>query len=74
MPAGDVETFHQDGIWKNRIESGETLPGEWDTKDPAVAAGRNEARGRKVEHIVRHVDGSIGDRSTYGHDPRDIRG
>ncbi|WP_157100851.1 DUF2188 domain-containing protein, partial [Rhodococcus gordoniae] len=39
-----------------------------------VAAGRDEARRRKVEHLVHNLDGSIGERNTYGHDPRDIPG
>jgi hypothetical protein len=34
--------------------------------------GRDEARDRKVAYIVRNLDGTIGVRNTYGHDPRDI--
>ena len=74
MPKGDVETFHQDAKWRNRIEGESTLPGEYDTKDPAVSAGRDEARSRKVEHIIRNLDGTIGERNTYGHDPRNVPG
>lgn len=72
MPAGDVETFHENGKWRNRIETESVLSGEWETKEPAVAAGRDEARARRVEHIIRNLDGTIGERDTYGHDPRDI--
>ena len=74
MPEGDVLTFHADGKWHNRIEGHEPLPGEYDTRAQAVAAGRDEARDRKVEHIVHNLDGTIGERNTYGHDPRDIPG
>jgi hypothetical protein len=28
----------------------------------------------KVEHIVRRMDGMIGERNSYGNDPRDIPG
>ena len=74
MPEGDVETFHKDGKWHNRIEGHEVLDGAYDNKAEAVDAGRDEARSRQVEHIVRNLDGTIGDRSSHGHDPRDIPG
>ena len=74
MPAGDVGTFHQDGSWHNRIEGSNDLLGSYPTREEAVAAGRDEARRRKVEHLVHNLDGSIGERNTYGHDPRDIPG
>ncbi|MER7798253.1 DUF2188 domain-containing protein [Microbacterium sp. NPDC096154] len=75
MPHGDVETFHEDGSWHNRVEgeSG-TLGGSFRTKDQAARAGRELARERGVEHILRDLDGRIGERSTYGHDPRDVKG
>lgn len=75
MPAGDVETFHRDGAWHNRIEGEEgTIDGTHGTRAEAAAAGRTIARARRVEHIVRDLHGRIGDRSSYGHDPRDIPG
>ena len=74
MPKGDVETFHEDGKWHNRIDGGDRLNGPYSTRKEAVAAGREEAERRKVEHITHNVDGTIGERNTYGHDPRDIRG
>jgi hypothetical protein len=74
MPEGDVDTFHKDGKWSNRIEGHEVLEGAYGNKAEAQAAGREEARARKVEHIIRNLDGTIGARNTYGHDPRDIPG
>jgi hypothetical protein len=75
MPTGDVETFHKDGSWHNRIEgSGDSTFGTHKTRDEAVSAGREEARRRKVEHIIHNLDGTIGERNTYGHDPRNIKG
>jgi hypothetical protein len=74
MPEGDVETFHKDGEWHNRIEGREGSLGGHATKEEAVAAGRLIAQEHQVEHIVRNLDGKIGQRSTYGHDPRDIPG
>ena len=74
MPQGDVETYHSAGRWRNRVEGRDQLPGEYETRAAAVEAGRGEARERKVEHIIRRLDGTIGERNTYGHDPRNIPG
>lgn len=76
MPSGDVETLHKDGNWHNRIEgeSGGGVFGTHATKEPAVTEGRAEAQSRKVEHIIRNLDGTIGERNSYGHDPRDVKG
>lgn len=74
MPEGDIETFHKDDKWRNRVEGHEVLDGDFDAKEDAVSAGREEAQTRKVEHIIRKLDGTIGERNTYGHDPRDIPG
>ncbi|WP_435744866.1 DUF2188 domain-containing protein [Nocardioides sp. SYSU DS0663] len=74
MPEGDVETFHEDGKWRNRIEGHETLAGEYDIKETAVAEGRAEAMDRQVEHLIRDLDGRIGARNSYGNDPHSIPG
>ena len=74
MPKGDVETFHEGGAWHNKVEGTGEVLGSYPTKSVAQAAGRDEARARKVEHIIRNLDGRIGERNTYGHDPRDIPG
>jgi hypothetical protein len=44
------------------------------TRAEAQAAGRDYARAHRVEHIIRNLDGRIGERNTYGHDPRNIPG
>jgi hypothetical protein len=73
MPKGDVETYHQDGAWHNRIEGGEVLS-DHRTKTEAQAAGREYAMDRRVEHIIKNENGQIAARNSYGHDPRNIRG
>lgn len=75
MPKGDIETFHEDGFWHNRVEgeSG-TLGGKHITRADAVMAGRDAAKQRGVEHIVHNLNGRIGERDSHGHDPRDIKG
>lgn len=74
MPAGDVETFHKDNAWHNRIEGGDTVGGGFATKTDAVSAGRELARERQVEHIIRDQNGQIAERNSYGNDPRSVRG
>src|SRR4051794_40552946 len=74
MPKGDVETFHDNNMWGIQIE-GEGPTGDFfEKKEAAVEAGRDLARERGVEHIVRNLDGTIGERSSYGNDPRNVKG
>jgi Uncharacterized protein conserved in bacteria (DUF2188) len=74
MPKGDVETYHQGGKWKNKVEGEDSAESTHDTKDEATQAGRDMARARKVEHIIKNMDGTIAERNSYGHDPRNIPG
>jgi hypothetical protein len=74
MSRGDVETFHRDGCWKNRIVGSDGAVGTYDDRETAVREGRNLARIRHVEHIIRRLDGTIGERNSYGHDRRDVKG
>ncbi|WP_229756513.1 DUF2188 domain-containing protein [Cnuibacter physcomitrellae] len=74
MPAGDVETFHQDGAWHNRVEGEKGTSSPFKTKAEAVDAGREQARRLEREHIIRNENGQIGERNSYGHDPRNIPG
>jgi hypothetical protein len=71
---GDVETYFENEQWHNKVEGATTVRDGHDTKAPAVEQGRALARERKVEHFIRNKDGKIGERNTYGHDPRNIPG
>ena len=71
---GDIETYIEDGQWKNKVEGSTRAASTHDTKAEAVEKGRAMARERKVEHFIRNQDGQIGERNTYGHDPRNIPG
>jgi hypothetical protein len=53
---------------------GRAVDGTHDTKAAAVAAGRDEARRRRTEHVIHNEDGTIGERNSYGNDPRDRPG
>ena len=74
MPSGDVETYYTAGTWHSRVE-GEAEPFDsGGTKDEQVAKGRDEARARQVEHIIKNENGQIADRKSYGNDPRNVPG
>lgn len=75
MAQGDVETYYEDGQWKNKREgSGRAFGAGYATKEDAVAAGREAARGDKVEHIIRNQDGVISEKNSHGNDPGNIPG
>lgn len=62
VPAGDR--------WANK-RAGEDAPlSQHNTKQEAVAAGREQAMRDQTEHIIHKEDGTIGERSSYGSDPR----
>ncbi|MDR6596907.1 MULTISPECIES: DUF2188 domain-containing protein [Saccharothrix] len=62
---GDVETYYEDGRWKNKIEGGERASSTADTKAEAQAEGRRMAQERGVEHVIKKQDGTIGEKNTY---------
>jgi hypothetical protein len=76
MPEGDIETYYEDGVWKNKVEGNQRASNTASNKADAQAAGREMAIDRSVEHIVRNKDGEIGSRNTYprSRDPRRSRG
>ena len=73
MP-GEIHTVYRDGTWRNEIGGGGDVGGAHDTKEKAVDAGRDEARERRFEHVIHNQDGTIGEKSSYGNDPREIPG
>lgn len=60
-----VETFCDNGVWRNGVAGREPLPGEYRTREAALEVGRCEARIRGVVHIIRRPDGSIEERARY---------
>jgi hypothetical protein len=69
MPRGDVEAYYEDGLWKNKIEGNERASNVHEVKAAAVGAARQMAMLREVEHMIRNMDGTIGERNSYGNDP-----
>lgn len=76
MPAGDIETYFEDGQWKNRVQGNKRASDTHETKADAQAAGRESAIRRGAEHIIKNKDGKIGERNTYprSRDPRRTKG
>jgi hypothetical protein len=76
MPKGDIETYYEDGQWKNRAQGNDRASNTAPTKSEAQAKGREMAIDRGVEHIIKKQDGTIGERNTYprSRDPRDSKG
>jgi hypothetical protein len=74
MPKGDVETYHDGDKWHVKVEGDKQPQSTHDTRQEARRAGRQLAKKRKVEHIIRKKDGTIGQRNSYGNDPRNVTG
>jgi hypothetical protein len=71
--ASGVHTVHKDGLWINEVQ-GEPVDGGFLRKEDAVRAGREAAVARGAEHSIHDLDGTIGEKNSYGGDPRDVPG
>jgi hypothetical protein len=60
---------HPEGGWANRLEGNSRASSRHETKAKAVAAGRDTAKGDKVEHFIQDKKGQIQSRNSYGGDP-----
>jgi len=60
-----VETYYEDGVWRNRVVGGSPLPGVHPTREAAIEASRTEARIRGVDHVIRRSDGTVEQRNRY---------
>ncbi len=75
MAAGDIETFHRNGIWFNRIEGeSQTLGSSFLSEAEAVKVGRSAAVARQFEHTVRSDEGPSVDSFSYDLHPRELIG
>jgi hypothetical protein len=73
-PRTDVETYHENGQWKSKVEGSSRVANAHSRKTDARLKSRDMARDRHVEHIIRRMDGTIGERNSYANDPRNIPG
>lgn len=61
-----VETYHENGEWRNRHQGSDYILSAHDVKASAETYGRRVALRDGVEHIVRRADGVIERRHDYG--------
>ncbi|MDL9938995.1 MULTISPECIES: DUF2188 domain-containing protein [Gordonia] len=65
MAVGDVETYYEDGVWKNKVQGNSRASDTGGTKKEAQARGRDKAIDLGVEHVIKNQDGTIGSKNTY---------
>lgn len=65
MATGDIETYFEDGIWKNRPQGNSRASNTAPTKSEAQAKGREMVVDREVEHVIKKKNGTIGEKNTY---------
>lgn len=70
----NIETYYEDGTWKNKVQGNSRASNTHSTKSQAQSAGRDMAKARRVEHIIKNMDGKIGSRNSYGKDPHPPKG
>ncbi len=74
-PNGDVETYFENGRWKNKVQGNSRASNVHETKAAAVSAGREMARKRKVDHVIKNDAGAVVQEATSdGNDPQPVRG
>ncbi|MGO8962602.1 DUF2188 domain-containing protein [Mycobacterium sp.] len=74
MAKGDISTYHQDGVWKSKVEGSSRAAHAGGTKAEQQAIGREMAKDRGVEHTIRNLDGTISQKNSYGGDPHPPKG
>ena len=72
------ETHHvvpnPNGGWDVKRGGAERATGHFETKQDAIARGREVSRNQETELRIRNRDGKIKGSDSHGHDPRNIRG
>ncbi|MFJ4221765.1 DUF2188 domain-containing protein [Curtobacterium luteum] len=74
MAKGDIRTYKEDGVWKSKVEGSSRAAHVGGTKAEQQAVGRDMAKDRGVEHTVTKLDGTVGEKNSYGNDPNPPRG
>ncbi|TFB75488.1 DUF2188 domain-containing protein [Cryobacterium glaciale] len=68
MATGDISTYNEDGTWKSAVEGSSRAAHVGGTKAEQQAIGKDLAKGRRVEHTVRNLNGQIAQKNSYGND------
>jgi len=70
----DVSTYNEDGVWKSKVEGSARAAHTGGTKAEQAAVGKKMAQDRKVEHTIKKLDGTIGEKNSYGNDANPPKG
>lgn len=73
MQSKNIHVVHKHGKWMVE-EEGSKSAAEFATREEAVQVGKQNAKNNCVELLIHREDGTIGERDSYGNDPRDIPG
>jgi hypothetical protein len=69
MSSTDIETYCEDGVWKNRwLESGQPLSAGR-SRRRQLAIGAEAARWNQGRHLIRDADGAIVEINVYAAGP-----
>ena len=71
---GDVHVVPSDKGWRVEIEGTGGARSTHQTQAEAAQTARRIARQNKAELLIHGRNGRVRDRSTYGRDPRQIKG
>ena len=74
MAKGDIRTYNQDGVWKSKVEGSSRAAHTGGTKAEQQAIAREMARDRGVEHTITKLDGTVGEKNSYGTDAHPPKG
>jgi hypothetical protein len=62
---GDVHTYYEDGVWKNRVEGGVRASQTAVRRTDAVFHGKSMARKRRVTHLIHDRDGAVQEQNDF---------
>ena len=68
MTGTGIETYSEDGQWKSRRAGRDRAFSAGGTKAEQQAIGREAAKRDEVEHTIKKLDGTIGEKNSYGND------
>jgi hypothetical protein len=74
MATGDIRTYNEDGSWKSKVEGSSRAAHVGGTKAEQQAVGREMAKERGVEHNITRLDGTVGEKNSYGNDSPKTKG
>lgn len=69
MAEGDITTYNEGGVWKSKVDGSSRAAHAGGTKAEQQAIGKQMAQARGVEHTIKKLDGTIGEKNSYGNDP-----